>query len=97
MTKLLKVIRSPKSEKKWRAVFKSETGREKNVDFGARGMEDYTQHHDKERRERYRSRHKKDLETNDPTRAGFLSYYLLWGESTSLEDNLSAYRRRFSL
>lgn len=97
MTKLVKLMKSPKSEKKWRAVFQSDSGREKNVDFGAAGMEDYTQHHDKERRERYRSRHAKDLETQDPTRAGYLSWYLLWGESTSLQDNLAAYKRRFNV
>ena len=97
MTKLLKVIKSPKSDKKWRAVFEGESGRQKNVDFGAAGMEDYTQHHDKERRDRYRSRHKKDLNTGDPTRPGYLSWYLLWGESTSLQQNLSDYRHRFSL
>ena len=95
MTKLLRVVKSPKSEKKWRAVFQTDSGREKNVDFGAAGMEDYTQHHDKDRRERYRTRHKKDLETRDPTRAGFLSYYVLWGDSTSFAENLAAYRRRF--
>ena len=97
MTKLLRVVQSPKSDKKWRAVFQSESGREKNVDFGAKGMEDYTQHKDKERRERYRSRHKKDLETGDPTRAGFLSYYILWGDSTSFQENLRAYKSRFNL
>ena len=97
MTKLLKIVKSPKSEKKWRATFQSDTGREKNVDFGAAGMEDYTQHHDKERRERYRTRHKKDLDTGDPTRAGFLSYYILWGDSTSFDQNLAAYRRRFGV
>ena len=80
-----------------RAVFSTDTGREKNVDFGAAGMEDYTQHHDKERRERYRQRHKKDLDTKDPTRPGYLSYYLLWGESTSLDQNLASYRHRFGL
>lgn len=97
MTKLLRVIKSPKSDKKWRAVFQSETGREKNVDFGARGMDDYTLTGDKEARKRYRDRHQKDLKTGDPTRPGFLSYYLLWGESTSLQENLSSYRRRFGL
>ena len=96
MTKLLKVIKSPKSEKKWRAVFQTDSGREKNVDFGSR-MEDYTQHHDKERRERYRQRHKKDLDTKDPTRAGFLSWYILWGDSTSFDQNLRSYRQHFGL
>lgn len=97
MTKLLKVIQSPKSDKKWRAVFESESGRQKNVDFGAKNMDDYTLTGDKEARERYRSRHKKDLNTGDPTRPGFLSWYLLWGDSTSFQQNLSSYRHRFGL
>jgi len=83
--------------KKYRAVFKREDGRTSATAFGARGYEDYTMHKDKERRARYRIRHAKDLRTNDPTRAGFLSYYLLWGDSTSLATNLREYRRRFSL
>jgi hypothetical protein len=74
---------------KWVAEFKDGT----HTKFGATGYEDYTMApHDRERRERYRTRHKKDLETNDPKRAGYLSYYLLWGDSISLAMNLSAYR-----
>ena len=94
--KLLRVVKSDRPGKKWKAVFDND-GKSKTTHFGASGMQDYTQHHDKERRERYRQRHKKDLDTNDPTRAGYLSYYLLWGDSTSLEQNLSAYRSRFHL
>ena len=60
-------------------------------------MEDYTQHHDKNRRANYRSRHQRDLLTNDPTRAGFLSYYILWGESTDMNANIRAYKKRFHL
>ena len=60
-------------------------------------MEDYTQHHDTERREAYRSRHEKDLKTGDPHRAGYLSYYILWGDSTSLAKNLADYKRRFKV
>ena len=94
--KLLKVVKSDRPGKKWKAVFDND-GRTKTTHFGAAGMQDYTQHHDKERRERYRERHKKDLETGDPTKAGFLSYYVLWGDSTSFDANLSAYRRKFGL
>jgi hypothetical protein len=65
--------------------------------FGHRDYEDYTQHHDKARRDNYRSRHEKDLRTGDPKRAGFLSYYLLWGDSTSLQENLTAYKRRYKM
>ena len=60
-------------------------------------MDDYTKTHDKAQRERYRTRHKKDLETGDPTRAGFLSYYILWGASTSLSENIASFKRRFHL
>jgi hypothetical protein len=97
MVKLLRVIKSPKEGKKWRAVFMSDTGREKKTDFGAAGMDDYTLTHDKEQRERYRTRHKKDLETGDPTRAGLLSYYVLWGNSISMAKNISDFKKRFGL
>jgi hypothetical protein len=96
--KLLKVVKSQKQGKKYTAVFKNnKTGREKKVNFGAAGMEDYTMHKDKERRQRYRDRHQKDLKTNDPTRAGYLSYYILWGYSTSLRENIKNYKSRFGL
>ena len=94
--KLLKVIKSDRPEKKWMAIFDND-GRKKTTHFGASGMDDFLHTKDKEQRTRYRERHKKDLETGDPTRAGFLSYYLLWGESTSLQANLAAYRKRFHL
>ena len=97
MVKLLRVVPSEKPDKKWKAIFQTDQGREKTTHFGARGMQDYTQHHDTERRARYRQRHKKDLATNDPTRAGFLSYYLLWGNSTNLSSNIESYRRQFGL
>jgi hypothetical protein len=82
---------SPLSHKKWRASFKDGT----HTDFGNPEYEDYTQHHDEERRRLYRIRHKKDLETKDPKRAGFLSYYILWGDSTSREKNIQKYKMRF--
>jgi hypothetical protein len=79
------------------AKFETDTGRTKTTHFGASGMDDYTISKDKEQRERYRTRHKKDLESNDPTKAGYLSYYILWGDSTSRQANISAYKKRFNL
>jgi hypothetical protein len=78
---------------KWVAIFKNG----KRTSFGAKGMDDYTLTHDKEQRARYRKRHEKDLDTNDPYRAGYLSYYLLWGESTSLATNVRSYNQRFRI
>jgi hypothetical protein len=65
--------------------------------FGAKGYDDYTTHHNITRRDNYRKRHEKDLLTGDPTRPGFLSYYILWGDSTSLEKNIYDYIRKFNL
>jgi len=93
----MSVRKSDKPGKKLVAVFKRENGRTKKTYFGAANMEDYTLTKDKEQRARYRQRHKKDLATRDPTRAGYLSYYILWGESTSRRDNIAAYKKRFNL
>ena len=93
---LVKIVKSDKPGYKLKAVFRNKkTGKENTEHFGKAGMSDYTKHKDKKRRERYRNRHKSDLETNDPTRAGYLSYYILWGDSTSLRTNIAAYKRRF--
>ena len=87
---------STSPSKKFMATFKTDTGT-KTVHFGAAGMDDYTLTHDKEQRAHYRTRHQKDLKTDDPTRAGFLSYYILWGNSTSMKRNIAAYKKRFHL
>lgn len=91
------IKKSDKPGKKLMAVFTKDNGRTKTTHFGAAGMDDYTITKDKERRRLYRERHKKDLATKDPTRAGFLSYYILWGDSTSRQENIKNYKRRFNL
>ena len=91
------VKKSDKPGKKLMAVFTKDNGRKKTTHFGASGMDDYTITKNKEQRKRYRTRHQKDLKTGDYTRAGYLSYYILWGNSTSRKDNISAYKKRFNL
>ena len=79
------------------AIFEKDNGRSKTTHFGQAGAPDYTLTGDKERRRLYRQRHRKDLKTNDPTRAGYLSYYILWGNSTSINQNIRDYKKRFNL
>ena len=95
--RLVKVIQSPKPGKKLRAIFERDNGRQFVRDFGASGMDDYTRTHDKDQRARYRERHQKDLATGDPTRAGYLAMEILWGPSTSVQENIRAYRLRHGL
>jgi len=89
----MKLTRARDGKHKWVAEFKDGT----KTKFGAVGMDDYTLTHDAAQRDRYRTRHKKDLETHDPKRAGFLSYYILWGDSTSVHANMRTFERRFNL
>tara|TARA_Y100001937_G_scaffold32439_1_gene46339 strand:- start:799 stop:1092 length:294 start_codon:yes stop_codon:yes gene_type:complete len=96
MVKLV-VSKSQSKGKKYKAVFTYDDGKTKTTHFGAKGMEDYTTHKDKERRSRYRKRHKKDLKTKDYTRAGYLSYYILWGDKTNLTDAVKDYKKKFNL
>ena len=95
----MKVVikKSTNKDKKYMAIFYDGEKKIKTTHFGAKGMDDYTLTGDKEARQRYRERHKKDLDTKDYKRAGFLSYYILWGDSTSLQDNIKSYKNRFNL
>ena len=95
--KLLSVRPSTDPEKKYDARFETDTGREKTVRFGAKGMSDYTKHHDQERRRRYVERHSARENFQKPDTPGALSRWLLWGESTSMLKNLAAFRRKFNL
>lgn len=63
------------------------------VHFGADGMDDYTITHDKEQRERYRKRHAKEKD-QAPNTPGALAYWILWGESTSIQQNLKTFRQK---
>jgi hypothetical protein len=84
--------------KKWKAIFYDNKGKKiKTSQFGDNRYEDYTQHKDKKRRSKYRDRHKKDLEKGNYMSPGFLSYYILWGDSTSLNTNIKNYKKKFNL
>jgi|TARA_R110002020_G_scaffold12350_1_gene45330 hypothetical protein len=96
---MVKLVVSPSNikTKKYKAVFTYDDKKTKTTHFGAKGMEDYTTHKDKDRRKRYRDRHKKDLETKDYTRAGYLSYYILWGKNTNFKEAVKDYKKKFNL
>ena len=91
------IKKSDKSGKKMMAVFTDDNSRSKTIHFGSAGMDDYTITKDKEQRKRYRSRHKKDLQTGDYTRAGYLSWHILWGNSTSRQENIRSFKSKFNL
>ena len=91
MVKLLRIVKGTNG-KKWKAVFERSNGRTVTTQFGQAGASDYTKHKDKKRRARYVQRHMKDLKSNDPTRAGYLSMFILWGKSTSRQANINWFK-----
>ena len=93
--KLISIKKSTKSGKKLMATFEI-NGRRKVIHFGAAGMSDMSKHKNIQRRNRYIFRHHKDLKTNDPSRAGFLSTFILWNKN-SLQASIRDYRRRLGI
>ena len=93
--KLVSIKKSKMSVKKLTATFDI-NGKKKIVHFGQKSASDYTKHNQIIRRNRYIFRHYKDLKTNDPTRAGYLSMFVLWNKK-SLQASITDYRRRLSV
>jgi hypothetical protein len=93
--KLISIKKSTSSIKKFTATFEI-NGRKKITQFGAKDMSDYLHHHDILRRKRYYLRHSKDLNTNNPAKAGFLSMFILWNKPT-LQGSIADYRRRLGI
>jgi len=90
-----------KTGKRFTAIFRIHKGGKviKITNFGQRNPKKgtYIDHGNKQLRAAYRARHKKDLETNDYKRAGYLSWHILWGDKTNLIDAVKDYKKRFKL
>lgn len=86
--------KSERDKKRFKAVFKNPS---RTVHFGLKGANTFIDGADKKVRDAYLKRHKSDLETNDPLRAGYLSYYVIWGKHRDVEKNLKDYLKRFKI
>ena len=95
----LVIDKSNKPEKTLVATFSEKGSKDKKVHFGLKNPKrgTFIDTGDKKARAAYRARHKKDLDTKDFTRPGYLSYFILWGESKSLKKNIELYKKKFKL
>jgi hypothetical protein len=93
--KLISITPSTKADKKYMAIFDND-GRRKTVHFGQKNADDFTLTKNVEQKNRYQTRHRKDLDTKDPSRAGYLSWFILWNKPT-LTESIRDYRQRFNL
>jgi len=87
----LKIVKSHLKNKKYDAIIDDRV-----IPFGYNGYDDYTIHKDKDRRDRYISRHSKN-EDWTTINAGSLSRYILWGDSIDINENIRNYKRHFNL
>jgi hypothetical protein len=98
--KLIKIEKSDRAFKKYMAHFgDAETGQKKTVHFGASGYEDFTTSKDPERAENYRTRHARDLKTDEAKTGmspGALAYYVLW-TSPSFAQGIRNFKNRYHL
>lgn len=95
MIELIQLVKLNSGKKKYKAIFNI-NGKKKSTTFGARGYSDYTIHKDINRRNRYIARHLVDLKTKDPTRAGYLSMYIIWNYPT-VEKSVVDYKKRLKV
>lgn len=90
----MKIEKSDRKGKRLVAIFPDGT----RTHFGLEGGSTYVDHGDKVKRNNYIKRHRSaNQDWSNPKTAGALSRYILWGNSTSMDKNISEFRKRFGL
>ena len=75
------ISKSNRKDKKFKAVIDNK----KTIHFGASGFTDYTINKNKDIKDRYIQRHKKNENWNDYKTAGFYAKNILWNKPTIQE------------
>ena len=92
---IVKLFKSPKTEKKWRVVFENGS----HVDFGQMGYSDFTIHKNPTRMKLYLGRHRHMGETwskRGINSAGFWARWLLWSKP-NMRDAKKLLHKKFGL
>lgn len=99
--KLISIKKATDGKHKYTATFDND-GRTKTTHFGASGYMDFIQYSKQNKAEAavrkaaYLARHKTTEQWSNPTTAGSLSRYILWGEPT-LAASIKSFKNKFSL
>jgi hypothetical protein len=98
MPKILSITPSSDPDKKLDVKLEQESGREKTIRIGAKGMDDFTKTKDEEQKSRYISRHnaREDWTQSGILSSGFWSRWLLWNKPT-LQESIRDVKKRFDL
>ena len=92
--RLISITKATDGKHKYTALF---TDPKKTTHFGAAGYDDFLKTKDVKKRAAYLARHKTTENWSDPTTAGALSRYLLWGSSSSLKQNIIEFKKKFNI
>ena len=98
--RLISITKATDSTHKYTALFGDP---KKTTHFGQAGANDYIIYSKQskeiadQKRKLYLARHEKRENWSDPTTAGSLSRYLLWGQSSSLKQNIIDFKKKFNL
>jgi len=95
----MKVIIKPSdiATKKYTAIFYDDNGNKiETTHFGFKGMSDYTQHKNENRKLNYIARHRARENWSNPRTAGALSRWILWNKP-SLSASIADYKKKFNL
>jgi len=94
----IELIESPRKNKKYRMIFYRKSGEIVKVDFGARGMSDFTIHQDENRKNMFLNRFRGLIEKkkDDYTSPIILSKFILWNKKT-IKESVKDYKKHFKL
>lgn len=88
--------KSQRKDKKYMVSYINEnTGKVNTIQFGAKGMSDYTIHKDNERKQRYLNRHQNE-DWTDLTKPGTWSRFILWNKP-SLKASIKDMENKFNV
>ena len=97
MESIERIEKSPLKNKRFRVFLSNKS----HYDFGLLTGSTYIDHHEKAKRDAYRKRHlangkeKQLIESYTPSPSLF-AFYLLWGETTSIEKNIKLLNKHLS-
>jgi hypothetical protein len=89
---IYKLIKLKNNRKKFAVVLPNN----RIIKFGASGYQDYTMHHDTERKRRYIKRHQARENWNNISKAGTWSRYILW-EKKNINDAIDNMENLFGI
>ena len=97
MPKLDSVTRTPNGRKAFKAVFTTDAGRKKTVNFGTSSNFVLNKSKTEQDKRAYIARHRVNERFDSPMTAGALSRHILWGASRSWRTNVATFKRRYNL